>query len=399
MPPSPITVRLKPGRHKSLQHGHPWVFSGAVESIEGEAKPGAVANVLSHGDTWLARGLVNPDAGLAIRLYTWNPDTEPDLDLFRLRIDSAIRLRERLFRGREDTTAYRLVFSESDGCSGLIVDRYADTLAIHVSARVLVPFLGDLVAHLLKRTGATEAVCFPGPDAVARDGLDADAVVKASTVTPGTVDFLENGLRFRADLSGGQKTGYFLDQRENRLRVAAYAAGKSVLSAYCYTGAFEMAAAREGATSILGIDSSEPALEQAEMHFQQNNLSVDRKYLRGDVTRVLRTLRDSGKSFGLIVLDPPRFVSNRQQKDKGLRAYKDINLWALKLLEPDGILATFSCSGLVTASDFEEVLCWAATDAGRSVQILETLTQPPDHPVLPAFPESRYLKGLICTAG
>jgi 23S rRNA (cytosine1962-C5)-methyltransferase len=194
----------------------------------------------------------------------------------------------------------------------------------------------------------------------------------------------------------GHKTGFYVDQRVNRRRVAAYAAGRRVLSAYCYTGAFELHAARAGAADILGIDCSQPALDQAQRHHTLNGTTAPVRYERADVPQFLRRCRDSRQTFDMIVLDPPKFVVSRAQKDKGLRAYKDINLMAMKLLERGGVLATFSCSGLVEAADFRQAIEWAAQDSGRNVCIVETLGQPPDHPVLTAFPESEYLKGLVC---
>ena len=233
-------------------------------------------------------------------------------------------------------------------------------------------------------------------DEVVREGLAPETFDALDTAPAQPVRIRENGLLFDVDLAGGQKTGYFLDQRENRRRVAAWARGRRMLSCYCYTGAFEVAAAAAGATEILGLDRSAPALEQARAHHHLNHLNVPVNYERAEVPEALRRLRDAGRQFDLIVLDPPKFVLNRAQKDKGLRAYKDINLLALKLLAPGGVLATFSCSGQVTPADFRMMLGWAAADARRPVQLVETLGQPPDHPVLAVFPDSEYLKGAIC---
>jgi 23S rRNA (cytosine1962-C5)-methyltransferase len=277
------------------------------------------------------------------------------------------------------------------------VDRYADVMVVHVGARVLLPYLKDVLQHLMAETGHDTVYVMANRDAIQREALPADEVAAHSSTPVQPVEILQDGYRFEAD-PAGQKTGFFLDQRVNRRRVAAYAKGRSMLSAYCYTGAFEVYAAAAGASSITGIDTSSEALERAKQHLQLNQLATPGDYVRGDVTKVLRGFRDAARSFGLIVLDPPRFVANRGQTKKGLRAYKDANLWALKLLEPGGVLATFSCSGLVSEADFTEAVRWAAADAGRTIRVLEVLTQPPDHPMNPFIPESRYLKGLICWA-
>jgi 23S rRNA (cytosine1962-C5)-methyltransferase len=236
----------------------------------------------------------------------------------------------------------------------------------------------------------------PETDAGDREGLTEADTASVAGGTAFRTTIREHGLLFDVDLQAGQKTGFYLDQRESRRRVASYARGKTVLSCYCYSGAFEVHAAAAGASSIVGIDVSAAALQAARGHFSLNGLQTPVEYVEGDVPAVLRTFRDSRRSFDVIVLDPPRFVSSEAHKDKGMRAYKDINLLALKLLNPGGILATFSCSGLVSPEDLKTVLRWASYDAGRQVQILETLGQPPDHPILLSFPESEYLCGLIC---
>ncbi|HOW97153.1 MAG TPA: class I SAM-dependent rRNA methyltransferase [Kiritimatiellia bacterium] len=390
-----VMVRLKPGREKPVRRGHPWVFSGAVDSIEGAGAPGSVADVVAHDGTWLARGLLNPGAALQLRIYTRDTAQALDASFFQARLDAALAMRERLFQfagGR--TNAWRLVFSEADGLSGLIVDRYADVLSVQVGAAALVPHLQAIVDHLAARTGLAMHLRIE-PDAATREAVDVSGVATPGPSAPGRVIIRENGLSFAVDVAGGQKTGFFLDQRENRLRVAAYARGRRVLSAYCYTGAFEVYAAAAGAVSIVGLDRSEPALELAREQHRLNATTIPVEYRAADVPEALRRYRDAGERFDLIILDPPRFVASQAQLEKGLRAYKDINLLALKLLTPGGILATFSCSGLVSAEAFRTMLGWAETDAGRRLRIGERLTQPADHPGLTSFVEGDYLKGLI----
>ena len=399
-PTSAAVVRLKHGREKSVRHGHPWVFSGAIAAWEGTPAVGAVTDVFAANGEWLARGLANPAAALAVRLYTWQREQPLDGQLFSALLGRAITARHALpgyGEGRDaPTNAWRLVFSEADGISGLIVDRYADALVVQIGAAALTPFIAPMLAELRRLTQVAAVRVTVADDETEREGLAPEGFAALSDASAQPVRIRENGLLFDVDLAGGQKTGFFLDQRENRKRVAAWARGRRMLSAYCYTGAFEVHAAAAGAAEILGLDRSAPALEQARAHHRLNNLSVPVTYDRADVPGALRRLRDAGCNFDLIVLDPPKFVLNRAQKEKGLRAYKDINLLAMKLLAPGGVLATFSCSGQVTPADFRMMLGWAATDAQRSVQIVENLSQPSDHPVLAVFPDSEYLKGALC---
>ena len=358
---------------------------------------GDVVDVHAADGAWLARGFANPEQNLGIRLYTWNPGQPLDAAFFTSRVDAALALRERLFTGPE-TDSYRLVFSEADGISGLIVDRYADALAVQVGALGLVPLLDPILDHLSKKTGISRRVVSADREAVDREGIDASSVARCSTERNIAVRIRENGFQYDVDIGGGQKTGFYLDQRVNRQRVATYVAGRSVLSAYCYTGAFEVPAAAAGAREITGLDSSEPALAAARRHHELNRMTVPVTYVDADVPAQLRKYRDAARQFDVIILDPPRFVMNAGQKEKGLRAYKDINLLAIKLLAPGGILATFSCSGLVSLEDLKMTVRWAAKDAGRFVRFVETLGQPQDHPVAASFPEGEYLTGVVCHA-
>ncbi|MCX7007760.1 MAG: class I SAM-dependent rRNA methyltransferase [Kiritimatiellaeota bacterium] len=368
-PSSTAVVRLRHGRERPFAQGQPWVFSGAIEKWEGAPAVGAVTDVLAANGEWLARGLANPSVALAVRLYTWQREQPLDDAFFAAAVARAVAARRAMPGYAEGadaaTNAWRLVFSEADGLSGLIVDRYADVLAVQVGAAALAPFVPGLVAELRRLTGATAARVTVAEDEVEREGLAPETFAALSAAPTQPVRIRENSLLFDVDLAGGQKTGYFLDQRENRRRVAAWARGRRMLSGYCYTGAFEVAAATAGATDILGLDRSAPALEQARAHHQLNNLNVPVTYERADVPGALRRLRDAGRQFDLIVLDPPKFVLNRAQKEKGLRAYKDINLLALKLLAPGGVLATFSCSGQVTPADFRSL--WKRSASRRII--------------------------------
>ena len=395
MQDKPARAILRKGRDRLIAKGHPWVFSGAVADVEGSRAPGTVVDVVSR-ERWLGRGLLNPDCELCIRIFSRRREEALDAGALCARARAAAARRERIVPADADTDAWRVVYSEADGLSGLVVDRYGDLLSARVSARVLVPYLEALRDTLLEATGTSRWLAAADPAAIVREKMDAGAVAATSTVEAGPVRIRQDGLRFEVDPRGGHKTGFYLDQRVNRKRVASYAAGARMLSVYCYTGAFEVYAAAAGAGEITGMDESIEALDQARAHHALNTLSVPADYEPGNAPALLRRYRDAGRAFDLIVLDPPRFVARRDQLEKGLRAYKDINLLAMKLLTPEGILATFSCSGLVSRTDFTRAVAWAATDAGRNVRILETLGQPADHPVLISFPESEYLKGLIC---
>ncbi len=392
-----ITVRLKPGREKSVLNRHPWVFSGAIAGVSAETGELCIADVLSADGDWLASGVLCAGADLALRLYSWQPDVTAGPELLAARIGEAVRRRvdHIAARGPADADAFRLVFSEADGVSGLIVDRYADVLSVRVVAKVVELWIEPLLEALRAATGLSAVTVDADPDAVEREGVARDSL-RACSTHAGPVRFRENGCNFEADLAQGQKTGFFLDQRENRRRTAAWAKGRRMLSCYCYSGAFEVPAARGGAAEILGLDASESALAAARMHHELNGTSVPTDYRKADVPQALRRFRDEGRTFDLIVLDPPRFVFSAGQKERGMRAYKDINLLGMKLLTPGGILATYSCSGLVSSDDFQTMLRWAAVDARRNVRVLDRLGQPFDHPSLATFPESEYLKGLIC---
>ena len=391
-----IQVRLKPGREKPVLRGSSWIFSGAIEEVDGAGPAGEVADVFDVEGEWLGRGLWHPEADMTVRMFTQDPKEHLDEAFFRGRIRRAVALRQRLFGPRtswRDTNAYRMVFSEADGLSGLIADQFADVVALQVGGKVWEPWLPAVIDELKAATGAAGVAVRAEGDAVKREGLSENL---GGDPAPEMVAIRENGFAFEAGLAGGQKTGFYLDQRENRRKVAAYARGREVLSAYCYTGAFEVCAAHAGATKIVGWDSSESALAQARRHHELNPSGVPTEYEAADVPQRLRRARDRRESWDLIVLDPPRLVMRREGLDKGLRAYKDVNLLAMKLLRPGGILATFSCSGLVDMDNFRKMVGWAAHDSERRVRILETLGQPADHPIPVEAPECEYLKGLVC---
>jgi 23S rRNA (cytosine1962-C5)-methyltransferase len=392
-----VRVRLKKGRERPVERGSAWVFSGAVEeAYGGEAGAGAVADVVASDGRWLGRGLWDPDGEICVRVMTRQEDEPMDGAWLERRVRAAAGLRFGLYGEREawrETTGYRMVFSEADGLSGLVADLYGDWLSIQLGSAAWAGRAEEAADRLMAATGA-KGCGFRWADGAGRGGA---ALPELPTGTaPETAEFRENGAVFEAGTRGGQKTGFYLDQRDNRAAVARLAKGRRVLSAYCYTGGFEVAAARAGAASAEGWDSSEAALAQARRHHELNGTSgAVAGYEAADVPSRLRKARDRGESWDLIVLDPPKLVGSRAGLERGLRGYKDINLLAMKLLSPGGVLATFSCSGLVDAATFRTAVGWAARDCGREVRIVGDLGQPGDHPRLAGSGECDYLKGLV----
>jgi 23S rRNA (cytosine1962-C5)-methyltransferase len=393
--PRPRVV-LKPGREKPVLAGHPWVFSGAIARIDGLPADGDTIDVTDSRGEFLARGLLNRRSQIVVRLFTRNPDEDLTVELLQERIAAAQARRAGVLP--RDTDAYRVVFSESDGLPGLIVDRYGELLSVQCSTLGLQRRKGEVVAALRAVFDPTAIVERPDAEALTREGLTIAASPLHGDLPP-SVEITEYGLTFIVDLLGGQKTGFFLDQRENRRRVANYCGGARVLNCFAYTGAFGVYAAAAEAAQVINVDTSADALRLAERQMARNGFASERdEYRVGDVFQVLREYRERGEEFDLIILDPPKFAHNTEGVMRATRGYKDINLLALQLLRPNGVLATFSCSGLISADLFQKVIFGASEDAGRPAQIIERLTQAPDHPVLLSFPEGEYLKGLLCRA-
>lgn len=389
-------VRLKKGRDKAARNCHPWVFSGAVDHVTGSPENGDVVAVLDQRDRFIAYGTLNRQSQIAVRLLSWREDETIDRVFWQRRIREAISRRSALADDPR-TTAYRLIHAESDLLPGLVVDRYGEwlvvqllTLGVERQKAIIV----DALREALAPRGIYER---SDVDVRAQEGLEPTTGTLDGEPPPETLEVLEGGHRFLVDLAEGQKTGFYLDQRENRAHVASLARGQEILNAFSYTGAFSVYAAAAGAGPITNLDASEDALALARRQMQINDL--DRPgdtYDLGDVFEVLRLYRDQGRNFDLIVLDPPKFAPTRRHVPRASRAYKDINLLALKLLRPGGTLVTFSCSGGISRDLFQKIVFGASIDAGRDVQILASLAQGADHPILLSFPESAYLKGLVC---
>ena len=385
---------LKKGRDKSLRRRHPWIFSGAVEKTTG--KPGAGDTVLVQDASGkvLAKAAYSPKSQIRARVWTFD-DEEVDAAFFRARLGEAIALRVALPASRH-TNALRLVHGESDGLPGLIVDRYADVLVAQFLAAGVERWR-EPILDLLSELTACEAI-FERSDAEVRklEGLEQRVGFARGNRNASRCPIVEYGLNFRVDVKQGQKTGFFLDQRENRQRVRELAAGREVLDGFSYTGGFSIAALAGGAAKVTAIESSAAALEVARENLAANPLDAAKvDFVEGDVFGELRRLRDRGASFRMVILDPPKFAPTAAQAHNAARAYKDINLLALKLLAPGGLLATFSCSGGVSPELFQSIVAGAALDAGARARIIERFGAAADHPVALEFPEGEYLKGLL----
>lgn len=390
---------LKHGREKALLRRHPWVFSGAVQSVEGNPDPGETIAIHDTHGQFLAWGAYSPSSQIRARVWCWEQGESVDADFFQRRLQAAISLR-RDWIDPAVTTAYRLVHAESDGLPGLVVDRYNDALVVQILAagaerwrEQIVSILGELLRP---------ACIYERSDVAVREleGLSPRTGLLFGSLPDQPMVITENGLRFEVDLAGGQKTGFYLDQRDNRQFCRQIAGGRSVLNGFAFTGGFTAYALAGGAASVLSIDSSEDALQLAKENVRHNGLAADHcDWIVGDMFEALRTLRDRGQQFDLVILDPPKFAPTAAQAKQAARGYKDINLLGLKLLNPGGVLMTFSCSGGVDMNFFQKIVADAALDAGVNARLLYRLGQAPDHPTHLAFPEGTYLKGLVCQVG
>ena len=390
-----MNVILKPGREKSLLRRHPWIFSGAIQQADANIASGATVDLLSSDKQFLARASYSPHSQIRARVWTFEEEVV-DGEFFRKRIQATLKTRRRLNVERQ-SNAYRLIYAESDYIPGLIVDRYGDILVLQALTAGSEYWKETFADLLLEETGLSTLYERSDADVRELEGLQPKVGILRGAIPDPQITIHEHNLKFRVNLQSGHKTGSYLDQRANRLRVRELAKDKDVLDCFCYTGGFTVNALAGGAKSVLSVDSSGEALELCKQNVALNNLPVTHHSpLEGDVFQVLRKFRDENRSFDMIILDPPKFAPTAAHADKATRAYKDINLLAFKLLRANGILVTFSCSGGVDSALFQKIVAGAALDAGVAAQIAEHLSQGPDHPVSLHFPEGAYLKGLIC---
>ena len=392
-------IALKPKREKSLLNRHPWVFSGAIARIAESPRPGETVEIRAADGRWLARGAYSPHSQIRIRVWSFDRKETVDRAFFEARLRIALKRRDQILNDPH-TDACRLVNGESDQIPGLIVDRYGSWLVCQFLTAgseywkaAIVACLSDLLPGL---SGIYER---SDVDVRSKEGLAKACGPLAGPEPPATIEIMENGCRYAVDIKNGHKTGFYLDQRDNRRCLAACAGDAEVLNCFAYTGGFAVAALRAGAAHVTNVDASAQALELARQNIALNGLDRERvDSVTGDVFRLLREYHAAGRTFDQIVLDPPKFVTAKGDLLRASRGYKDINRLAFLLLRPSGMLFTFSCSGLMGRELFQKIVADAALDAGRQAQILRWLSQSPDHPAALNFPEGAYLKGLVCQA-
>lgn len=386
---------LKPGREKSLLRRHPWIFSGGIQHVDGAPVSGGTVDLLSSDRQFLARGSYSPNS--QIRARVWSFEEEPiDKEFFRQRIRSSLSAR-RTLEIEKHSNAARWIYAESDRIPGLIVDRYGDVLVLQSLTAGSEFWKETLADLLLEETRLSTIYERSDSDVRELEGLATKVGNLRGELSSLAFPITEHDLKFNVYLQSGHKTGSYLDQRENRLRVRELAKDKEVLDCFCYTGGFTVNALAGGAKAVLSIDSSAEALELLRENIGLNQLDATRHTaLEGDVFQLLRKFRDENRSFDMIILDPPKFAPTAAQAERAARGYKDINLFAFKLLRAGGTLVTFSCSGGIDAGLFQKIVAGSALDAGVEAQIVEHLFQGADHPISLHFPEGAYLKGLVC---
>ncbi|WP_439070124.1 23S rRNA (cytosine(1962)-C(5))-methyltransferase RlmI [Serratia nevei] len=393
-----MTVRLflAKGREKSLLRRHPWVFSGAVQRVEGKAHSGETIDILDSQGKWLARGAYSPESQIRARVWTFQPDEEINIDFFIRRLQQAQSWRDWVAQ-RDGLDGYRLIAGESDGLPGITIDRFQNFLVLQLlsaGAEYQRPALLSALQHCYP-----ECSIYDRSDVAVRkkEGLPLAQGPVLGDLPPELLPITEHGMKLLVDIQQGHKTGFYLDQRDSRLAARNYSAGRRVLNCFSYTGAFAVSALMGGCAQVISVDTSQAALDIARQNVELNKLDLNKAELvRDDVFQLLRNYRTQGEKFDLIIMDPPKFVENKNQLASACRGYKDINMLALQLLNPGGILLSFSCSGLMPTDLFQKILADAAVDAGRDVQFIEQFRQAADHPVIATYPEGLYLKGFAC---
>lgn len=389
-------ITLHPGRDKSLRRRHPWIFASAIATPPKRARLGDTVDIYADNGDWLARGAWSPESQIQCRVWTFDQQEIIDNGFFQRRIAQAFANRQHLFKSHQPLTGYRLIAAESDGLPGITIDRYANVLVCQLLSAGAEKHRSKVVWALNKMF--PECSIYERSDVAVRqkEGLTETTGTLHGEV-PEEVIIEENGINILVNVRQGHKTGFYLDQRDNRAIVASYAKGKSLLNCFCYTGTFGSYALAAGASRVTNLDVSELALTTAKRNTEINQLDLSAcDFVQVDVFEALRNYQQQGNTFDMIVLDPPKFVDSKASLNRACRGYKDINRLAFGLLNPGGILATFSCSGLMPSDLFQKVVADAALDAGVTTQIIQRLSQAADHPVLSSYPEGYYLKGLIC---
>ncbi len=380
---------LRKTRESRVRSGHPWVFASDIERVEGSFEPGDVVDVVSSHNTYLGRAFYNPKSQISLRMLTTH-DEPVDEAFFRRRVQEAWDYRNQFC----DPASCRLIFSESDFLPGLIVDKFGDYLVVQSLCLGIEKWKQSIVrdlAEIVHPKGVWERSDVP----VRRlEGLEQTTGLLYGEV-PDSIDMVENGLRFVVDVKNGQKTGFFLDQKENRAAIAPLCKGARVLDCFCHNGSFSLHAAKYGAKSVLGVDISEEALEVARLNAENNGLSDVVTFEAHNCFDHLRELTDAHEQFDVVILDPPAFTKTRAAVESALRGYKEINLRGMKLVRKGGFLVTCSCSQHVSPEQFRDMINQAARDSKTKLRLVENRTQGHDHPILPASPETQYLKCMI----
>jgi len=391
------SITLKKSRDKVLERKHPWIFSGAIDKVEGNLTNGETVQIFTSNKALVGLGSFSPSSQIRVRVWSFDPEEKIDSDFFKSKIILASELRKQLI-DTSRTNAYRIINAESDGLPGLIIDRYSDFLVcqfLSAGAEFNKETIVEILADVLKPVGIFER---SDVEVRTKEGLQPVQGLLRGIVPDDLIEIKENGFKFLVDVKNGHKTGFYLDQRDNRKLISEFAKDKNVLNCFSYTGGFSVYALASGVEKVVQVEASASAIELSSKNLELNNLnSTLVENINGDVFEVLRKFRDERKPFDLIILDPPKFTESSSQIQKASRGYKDINLLALKLLNPGGILFTFSCSGHVSQELFQKIVADAALDSGREVKIIKKLTQSSDHPVSLNFPEGLYLKGLVCS--
>lgn len=387
-------IILKEGREKSLLRRHPWVFSGAIKCVEGSPINGDTVQIYSTQGAFLAQVAYNAHSQIAARVWSWHAEQSINANFFRMKITQALALRKDL-KLAHHSTGLRLIHGESDGLPGLVVDQYGDVLVMQIGSAGAERWRGTCADILQEMCNPVCIYERSDSDSRALEGLlERNNVLHGNLPEP--LSIVEHGLHFVVDVAHGQKTGFYLDQRDNRELIGTLAQDKDVLNCFCYSGGFSLYALRGGAKSVLSIDSSNEALQLAQRNVELNGLDASRtEWQCIDVFQALRKLRDQNRKFDLIILDPPKFAPTAAFAEKAARGYKDINLLGFKLLRPGGMLATYSCSSGINDDLFQKIITGAALDAGVTAHIIHKLHAAPDHPILLNFPEGAYLKGLV----
>ena len=381
---------LKPGREKSLKRRHPWIFSGGIARIEGKPQLGDTVEVCSADGAFLAVAAYSPESQIRARVWDWNAGTI-DAGFFAQRIARAAAVRSGF-----DDSGVRLVHGESDGLPGVVADRFGDTVVVQLLSAGAERWRGAIADALAALPGVARVVERSDADVRTLEGLPPQSGLLRGAAAQEPLVVTEHGLQYGIDAEHGHKTGFYLDQRDNRLLLRGMVKGKAVLDCFCYCGGFALNALAGGAGAVTAIDSSGPALAAAQANAQRNQL-LPAEWIEADVFQTLRKYRDAGRKFDVIVLDPPKFAPTAAHAEKAARAYKDINLIGFKLLNPGGALMTYSCSGGVSPDLFQKIIAGAALDAGVDARIERWLHAAADHPVALNFPEGEYLKGLLCS--